>query len=157
MRVHLRAVGRLSGRSEERALVDDYLSRFGQTGRALGWRFGTEVEVEDKKNAGMAAEAGLLRAAIPPGSFIVCLDERGRVMSSPELSKQLVDWADQGRSDVSFVIGGADGIDPSLRNDADFLLSFGKMVWPHKLVRVMVAEQLYRAASIAAGTPYHRA
>lgn len=154
--MHLRAVGRLSSRSEERALVDDYLSRFEQTGRGLGWRLGGEAEVEDKKNGGMTAEAALLRAAVPTGSLIVCLDERGRVMASPEFSKQMQSWADQGRSDVTFVIGGADGIDPSLRGDADYVLSFGKMVWPHKLVRVMLAEQLYRAASIAAGTPYHR-
>ena len=156
MRVHLRAVGRLGGRSVERALVDDYLSRFEQTGRGLGWRFGGETEVEDKKNSGMAAEAILLRSSIPSGSFLVCLDERGSVLSSPEFSQKLRAWADQGRSDLCFVIGGADGIDPSLRGEADYLLSFGKMVWPHKLVRVMIAEQLYRAASIAAGTPYHR-
>jgi 23S rRNA (pseudouridine1915-N3)-methyltransferase len=156
MRVHLRAVGRLAGRSEERALVDDYLTRFSQTGRGLGWRFEGETEVEDKKNAGMAAEAALLRAAIPSGSLLVCLDERGSLMSSPEFAKKLQGWADQGRSDVCFVIGGADGIDPALRAEADLLLSFGKMVWPHKLVRVMIAEQLYRAASIVAGTPYHR-
>ena len=156
MRVHLRAVGRLAGRSEERALVDDYLSRFEQTGRGLGWRLGGESDVEDKKNSGMAAEADLLRRASPSGSVLVCLDERGSLMSSPEFSRKLQGWADQGRSDVCFVIGGADGIDPSLRDEADFLLSFGKMVWPHKLVRVMLAEQLYRAASIAAGSPYHR-
>ncbi|MFP7569556.1 23S rRNA (pseudouridine(1915)-N(3))-methyltransferase RlmH [Marivita sp. S2033] len=156
MRVHLRAVGRLAGRSEERALVDDYMARFGQTGRALGWRTGTEVEVEDKKGGGLAAEAVLLRDALPSGSVTVCLDERGRVLSSPDFSDQLRKWADQGRSDVAFVIGGADGIDPSLRSEADLLLSFGKMVWPHKLVRVMLAEQLYRAATIAAGSPYHR-
>jgi|SRR6056297_728883 len=156
MRVHLCAVGRLNRRSEERALLDDYVSRFGQTGRTLGWRFGTEVEVEDRKNGGTAAEAALLRAAIPDGSLTVCLDERGRVLSSPDFSEMMRTWADQGRSDVTFVIGGADGLDQSLRGQADFLLSFGKMVWPHKLVRVMMAEQLYRAASIIAGTPYHR-
>jgi len=132
------------------------VSRFGQTGRTLGWRFGTEVEVEDRKNGGTAAEAALLRAAIPDRSLTVCLDERGRVLSSPDFSEMMRTWADQGRSDVTFVIGGADGLDQSLRGQADFLLSFGKMVWPHKLVRVMMAEQLYRAASIIAGTPYHR-
>ena len=156
MRVHMRAVGRLAGRYEERALVDEYLSRFGQTGRGLGWRFEGETEVEDKKNGGMVTEAALLRAAIPSGSLLVCLDERGAVMSSPDFASKLRGWADQGRSDVTFVIGGADGIDPSLRAEADVLLSFGKMVWPHKLVRVMLAEQLYRAASIVAGAPYHR-
>ena len=64
--------------------------------------------------------------------------------------------AGQGRSDLSFVIGGADGLDPALRARADFSLSFGKMVWPHMLVRVMLAEQLYRAAAILSGAPYHR-
>jgi len=77
-------------------------------------------------------------------------------MSSPDFAIRIGDWRDQGRSDVAFVIGGADGIDPSLRAQADAALSFGKMVWPHMLVRVMIAEQLYRAASILAGSPYHR-
>jgi len=65
-------------------------------------------------------------------------------------------WRDEGRSDLAFVIGGADGIDSSLRACADAKLSFGKMVWPHMLARVMLSEQLYRAASILAGAPYHR-
>jgi len=78
------------------------------------------------------------------------------VMSSPDFARLLGTWRDQGRQDVSFVIGGADGIDPALRETADTSLSFGKMVWPHMLVRVMLAEQLYRAASILAGGPYHR-
>ncbi|MCL3881512.1 23S rRNA (pseudouridine(1915)-N(3))-methyltransferase RlmH [Marivita sp. GX14005] len=156
MRVHLCAVGRLASRSHERALVNDYLARFGQVGRGLGWRFGGETEVEDKKGGGPAGEAGLLQAALPPGGVTVCLDERGADLSSPEFAARLSRWADQGRGDVAFVIGGADGIDPSLRNAADLSICFGKMVWPHKLVRVMLAEQLYRAATIQAGLPYHR-
>jgi 23S rRNA (pseudouridine1915-N3)-methyltransferase len=88
---------------------------------------------------------------------LVTLDERGRVLSSPEFADQLAKWRDGGRQDVSFVIGGADGIAPSFRARADFSISFGRMVWPHMLVRVMLAEQLYRAASILAGAPYHRA
>ena len=156
MRVHIRAVGRLPGRSEERALTDNYWSRFTQTARPLGWRPGTESEVEDRKGGGMAAESALLRNALPSGALLVCLDERGALLSSPDLADKLRGWADQGRSDVVFVIGGADGIDPSLRDEADFLLSFGPMVWPHKLVRVMLAEQLYRAATILTGSPYHR-
>lgn len=156
MRVHIRAVGRLQARSHERALVDDYWARFGQTARTLGWRVGTEAEVEDKKNNGMAAEAALLRASVPASALLVCLDERGQVLSSPAFADKLRGWADQGRPDVAFVIGGADGIDPALRAEADMLLSFGTMVWPHKLVRVMLAEQLYRAATILTGSPYHR-
>lgn len=65
-------------------------------------------------------------------------------------------WRDTGTQDLAFVIGGADGIDPSLRAEADFAISFGKMVWPHMLVRVMLTEQLYRAASILSNAPYHR-
>ncbi|MDO7729728.1 MAG: 23S rRNA (pseudouridine(1915)-N(3))-methyltransferase RlmH, partial [Loktanella sp.] len=84
------------------------------------------------------------------------MDERGKVQSSPEFADMLGQWRDQGRQDVAFVIGGADGIDPNLRDRADAALSFGKMVWPHMLVRVMLAEQLYRAASILSNGPYHR-
>ena len=85
------------------------------------------------------------------------MDERGRTLSSPEFADHLARWRDAGRQDVAFVIGGAYGLAPSLRESADFALSFGAMVWPHMLVRVMLAEQLYRAASILAGSPYHRA
>lgn len=155
MKITVCAVARLQGRSEERALTDDYMARFNQTGRKLGWGPFTEIEVDPRKGGGMAEEAALLRKAIPKGALLVCLDERGKVMSSPDFSGKLGSWADQGR-DVAFVIGGADGIDPALRKEADMLLSFGAMVWPHKLVRVMLAEQLYRAASIATGGPYHR-
>jgi Uncharacterized conserved protein len=156
MRVHLCAVGRLAARSEERALVEEYRARFAQTARRLGWKPGQDIEVEDRKGGGMAAEAALLRAALPDGALVVCLDERGQQLSSPEFARRLGQWADQGRADLAFVIGGADGLDPALRDEADMLLSFGPMVWPHKLVRVMLAEQLYRAASIGAGLPYHR-
>lgn len=140
----------------ERALVDDYVTRFDRTGRALSLGPLTEHEVEDKKGGGMEAEAELLSRAIPGGALLVTLDERGRVMSSPEFAAELARWRDGGRQDVAFVIGGADGIAPSLRSKADFSISFGRMVWPHMLVRVMLAEQLYRAATILAGGPYHR-
>lgn len=155
MRVHICAVGRLRA-GPEKDLIDDYLTRFDRTGRALGLGPIQILEVEDKKNGGMPAEAALLRRAIPDGAVICVLDERGRVETSPDFANRLGAWRDQGRGDVAFVIGGADGIAKELRQDADHALSFGKMVWPHMLVRVMVAEQLYRAASILAGGPYHR-
>jgi len=98
----------------------------------------------------------LLGKAIPKGSCICILDERGKVETSPQFAARLEGWRDAGHGDLAFVIGGADGIDPKLRAQADHALSFGKMVWPHMLVRVMVAEQLYRAASILSGGPYHR-
>lgn len=77
-------------------------------------------------------------------------------MTSPDFAQKLAGWRDGGTQDLAFVIGGADGIDPALRAEADFAISFGKMVWPHMLVRAMLTEQLYRAASILAGSPYHR-
>lgn len=155
MRVHIVAVGRLRA-GPERDLIDDYVTRFDRTGRALGLGPLTIHEVEDKKGGGMPAEAALLSRAVPDGAVIVALDERGRVQTSPQFADQLAGWRDQGRGDVAFVIGGADGIDPGLRGQADAALSFGKMVWPHMLARVMLTEQLYRAASILAGSPYHR-
>ena len=155
MRVHICAVGRLRG-GPEADLISDYATRFDRTGRALGLGPLSIAEVEDRKGGGMAGEADLLRRAVPRGAVICCLDERGRVDSSPGFADRLGGWRDAGRSDVAFVIGGADGIDPGLRAEADHLLSFGAMVWPHMLVRVMLSEQLYRAASILAGTPYHR-
>ncbi len=156
MRLTICAVGRLGARSAERELVDDYVDRFNATGRPFGWGPITELEVEDRKGGGMPAEAALLRKSIPKGALTIAMDERGRNLSSPELSQKISAWADQGR-DIAFLIGGADGLAPDLREEVDFKLSLGAMVWPHKLVRVMLAEQLYRAASIRAGAPYHRA
>jgi 23S rRNA (pseudouridine1915-N3)-methyltransferase len=155
MRVHICAVGRLRT-GPERTLINDYLTRLDRSGRALGLGPVQEHEVEDKKGGGMAAEAALLERVIPAGAVICTLDERGAVLSSPEFADRLAGWRDAGRGDLALVIGGADGIDPAFRAHADFSLSFGKMVWPHMLVRVMLAEQLYRAASILAGSPYHR-
>ena len=155
MRVHIIAVGRLRA-GPEKDLIDDYLTRFDRTGRSLGLGPARVIEVEDRKGGGMGAEATLLRKAIPDGAVLVALDERGRVETSPEFARRLAGWRDQGRGDLALIIGGADGIDPTLRSEADFALSFGKMVWPHMLVRAMLSEQLYRASSILAGAPYHR-
>ena len=156
MRVHLCAVGRLRA-GPERALVDDYLQRFDRTGRALGLGPVTEHQVEDRKGGGMAGEAALLARACPAGAVRVALDERGAALDSPSFARRLAGWRDAGTADLAFLIGGADGLAPGLRAGADFALSLGPMVWPHLLVRVMLAEQLYRAASILAGSPYHRA
>jgi 23S rRNA (pseudouridine1915-N3)-methyltransferase len=156
VRVHVCAVGRIRADQPERAIFEDYHMRFNRTGKPLALGPMVEVEVEDKKGGGMEAEAELLLRAVPAGALLVTMDERGRVMSSPEFAADLAKWRDGGRQDVAFVIGGADGIAPSLRARADASISFGKMVWPHMLVRVMLAEQLYRAATILAGGPYHR-
>ncbi|MDP0925765.1 23S rRNA (pseudouridine(1915)-N(3))-methyltransferase RlmH [Paracoccus onubensis] len=154
MRIDIAAVGRLR-KGPEAAMVADYLDRFAKTGRGLGLPSVRLIEVEDKRGGGMAAEAGLLTRAIPAGSAMIALDERGDQPTSPDFAARIATFRDQAR-DLCFVIGGADGIDPSLRSRAEWQISFGKMVWPHMLVRVMLAEQLYRATTILAGTPYHR-
>jgi 23S rRNA (pseudouridine1915-N3)-methyltransferase len=156
VRITIAAVGRLRG-GPEADLVSDYLSRLDRTGRALGLGPARVAEVEERKGRGVAGEAALLREAAPAAATIVALDERGRLLGSPDFAARLRSWADGGARDLAFLIGGADGLDPALRDEADFLLSFGPMVWPHLLVRVMLAEQLYRAAAILAGSPYHRA
>jgi 23S rRNA (pseudouridine1915-N3)-methyltransferase len=155
MRVTLCVVGRLRA-GPERDLIDDCLTRFDRTGRALGLGPIDVREVEDRKGGGMTAEAVVLEKALPAGAAVIALDERGKIKTSPDFSQDLAKWRDDGRSDLAFIIGGAAGIDPALRAKCDASLSFGKMVWPHMLVRVMLAEQLYRAASILSGAPYHR-
>jgi len=155
VKVVIAAVGRQRA-GPEKALWDDYLLRFDRTGRALGLGPARLVEVEDRKGGGPGAEALLLERAVPGGAVLCILDERGRGMTSPDFAGVLGDWRDAGRGEAAFVIGGADGVAPGLRERADLVLSFGAMVWPHMLVRAMLAEQLYRAAAILAGTPYHR-
>lgn len=155
MRVHIVAVGRLRP-GPQKDLIDDYLTRFDRTGRGLGLGPARIVEVDDRKGGGRPGEAALIRRALPKGAVLVALDERGRLETSPDFARRIAGWRDAGRGDLALVIGGADGIAPDLRSEADLALSFGKMVWPHMLVRVMLAEQLYRAASILAGAPYHR-
>ena len=154
MKLKIAAVGRLRA-GPEHDLVSGYLDRFNKTGRALGLGPVALQEVEAKKG-GMSAEAVLLQRAVAGCNPICVLDERGKTLTSPQFADLLAKWRDEARGEAAFVIGGADGIDASLRNKAGFSLSFGKMVWPHMLVRVMLAEQLYRAASILAGSPYHR-
>ncbi|NNE88874.1 MAG: 23S rRNA (pseudouridine(1915)-N(3))-methyltransferase RlmH [Silicimonas sp.] len=153
MKLKIAAVGRLRA-GPEADLVSDYLDRFEKTGRALGLGPVTLQEV-DAKRGGMAAESDLLKKAVSGCSPLCILDERGKMLSSPDFADLLGRWRDQGQT-PGIIIGGADGIDPGLRDKADVAVSFGKMVWPHMMVRVMLAEQLYRAASILAGAPYHR-
>ena len=154
MKVRIAAVGRLRSGAEAE-LIADYQTRFDRTGRALGLGPLDIREVEAKKG-GMEAEADLLRKAAADARPIIALDERGKTLTSPQFAEQLARWRDDGAPEACFLIGGADGLSPALRDEADHKLSFGKMVWPHMLARVMLVEQLYRAASILAGSPYHR-
>lgn len=149
------AVGRLRG-GPEAALIDDYLGRVAKTGRQVSMGPARVIEVEDKKNRGSDAEAELLLGALPDGAALIAMDERGETLSSPQLARRLARFRDDGRRVCAFAIGGADGHGEALRARADMSLSFGAMVWPHMLARAMLSEQLFRATSILAGTPYHR-
>ncbi len=155
MRVSVCAVGRLKS-SPEKQLIDDYKTRFDKLGRSLSLGPLSLITVEDKKNAGMAAEAFLLQRSLPHVCHLTVLDERGEQMTSPEFAKFFATLRDQGIKDLAFVIGGADGLDASLKSQSCTKLSFGKMVWPHLLARVMLCEQIYRAVTILAHKPYHR-
>jgi 23S rRNA (pseudouridine1915-N3)-methyltransferase len=154
MRVTLIAIGRLRAGPLAEAYAD-YAARL----KAGRWRLDL-VELEEKRRlAGaelMAREAELLLGAVPKGAFTIALDPRGKPMGSEAFAAELGALRDSAR-DVAFLVGGADGFDPSVRAAVPRLLSFGAMTWPHMLVRVMLAEQLFRAQSILAGHPYHRA
>jgi 23S rRNA (pseudouridine1915-N3)-methyltransferase len=103
------------------------------------------------------AEAALLLAAVPPGAAVVALDGRGRDLTSEEIAARLGAWRDGGRRAAAFLVGGPDGLADSALAAAELRLAFDRQTWPHRLVRVMLAEQLYRATAILAGHPYHRA
>lgn len=155
MRLHICAIGRIR-KGAERSLIDDYIARFNKTGRALSLGPCLEHEIDDRKaNTPQTQGAALLRA-LPSGAQLVALDERGPLLDSRGFAGLLANTRDSGCADMAFVIGGADGLDHALRDKADLLLSFGPMVWPHMLARVMLSEQIYRAATILSGSPYHR-
>jgi len=151
MRLTLCAVGRAKA-GPERALFEHYANR-------ISFPFALK-EVEERKRLSGAQlktrEAELLSTQIPDGATLVALDERGKNLSSPEFAQRLGSWRDDSVRDIAFVIGGADGLDDTLRSRADLVLSLGKLTWPHMLVRGLLAEQIYRAQCILSGHPYHR-
>jgi 23S rRNA (pseudouridine1915-N3)-methyltransferase len=150
MRVALVAVGKLK-RSPLQAPFDDYITR-------LSWPVAIH-EIASAKGPTPAKrreiEATKLQQHTSSASVVVALDKGGRDLTSESLAVQISDWQVSSRADVAFIIGGPDGLDDALRRRADLTLAFGEATWPHLLVRVMLAEQLYRAASILAGHPYH--
>ncbi len=138
----------------------EFAAAFARYQKQLPWQLELLEREPKKPNAPtlqrMAEEASLLSQAAQGAQVLIALDERGKNMTSPQFAQHLIQWQEAGQTDIAFMIGGADGIDKSLRNQCDFILSFGAMVWPHQMVRVMLAEQLYRAYSISVGHPYHR-
>ncbi len=140
MHIRLYVRGRI-GRTPEAELVDRYLAR-------LPWPV-TVVERPDRGGAPLPPMAGQGRT--------ILLDERGSTLSSQDFADQIGRWRDDGVRELRFCIGAADGFDDAERAAADRLMAFGPMTWPHMMARAMLAEQLWRAASILAGHPYHRA
>jgi 23S rRNA (pseudouridine1915-N3)-methyltransferase len=151
------AVGRLKGPESE--LCDRYFDRARKAGKQLGFRSLTVSEIPEARGTRtadrMAAEAQTILAAAHRQP-LVCLDEDGDLVGSDAFAQWLRSKADSGAPGVGFVIGGADGLDPSVLSAAERRISFGRCTWPHQLVRVMLAEQLYRAMTILSGHPYHR-
>jgi 23S rRNA (pseudouridine1915-N3)-methyltransferase len=153
LKIALLAVGRL-GRSVEAGLAKDYAERATASGRSLGLGPVEIIEVEARK-PGKAAEAEVLLAQLADTHVIAC-DEGGAAMPSRVFADRIAQLRDQGVRRVAFVIGGADGLDASVLRAARERLAFGPQTWPHALARAMLAEQVYRAVTILAGSPYHR-
>lgn len=152
MKVRLIMVGRT-----ERGFVADGLDHYLQRVRRS---LPVDVVVLPEAGTGDAAhqqrvEGGRILAALAPGERVVVLDERGAALTSPVFAARLGAWRDQGVRQVAFVVGGAYGLSDEVRQRADLLLALSAMTFPHQLVRVLFAEQLYRAHQILAGRPYH--
>jgi 23S rRNA (pseudouridine1915-N3)-methyltransferase len=160
MRLVVVSIGRLK-QGPERILAERYRERFDDIGRKLGFR-GLDIHEIPESRARDAAtrmteEAAAILAAIPEKSAVVALDQRGDNIDSAAFARHLGRWQDQQVGNTIFIIGGADGLSPDLRRKAKLSLAFGAATWPHQMVRVMLLEQIYRAATILAGHPYHRA
>ena len=156
MRIKIVAIGRLKSRPE-RAIFDDYRSRFDKLGKGLGLGPLEVTELDDRKVSQKTCEADLILRGLSNVLYPIALDQRGDQLDSPKFSKLLAKSRDAGHTNLTFVIGGADGLHHSVMGRCQKSISLGKMVWPHMLARVMLSEQLYRAATILAGTRYHRA
>jgi 23S rRNA (pseudouridine1915-N3)-methyltransferase len=144
----------------ERDLAARYLDRFSKAGPAVGleWAGVSEIAESRAQTAALRKqEEGRALVAAAQGAALILLDETGKSIGSEVFAARLGDLRDAGTRHALFAIGGADGHDPDLRKGAALVLSFGAMTWPHQIVRVMLAEQLYRAATILSGHPYHRA
>lgn len=159
MRISILAVGRMK-QGPERELVARYLDRAVLSGKPLGLAGFAVTELAESRASSAATrkveEARALREHLPGSVTLITLDERGVALGSEEFAKKLGRWRDEGTEALSFVIGGADGLDPALIKQASLSLSFSPLTWPHQLARIMLAEQLYRATTILSGHPYHR-
>ncbi len=158
MRITIAAIGRLKA-GPERALSERFLDRAEKAGRRLGLAFRAREFPESRAAAAparMDQEAAAILASLPADAVVVTLDRTGRNLDSQAFAAQFARWREAGVADLVFAVGGADGNGAALTDRADLRLAFGAQTWPHQLVRVMLAEQLYRAVTILTGHPYHR-
>jgi len=159
MKITVHAVGRMKA-GPERELADRFFERFAKSGPTIGLEFSGVVEIAEGRaqtaNERRREEGQKLQMQLQQGTALILLDERGRNLSSEDFAGRIGLLRDGGRKALVIAIGGADGHDQSLRDQAELVVSFGAQTWPHQLVRVMLGEQLYRAATILAGHPYHR-
>ncbi len=154
-RLHIVAVG---SRLPEwaNAACDEYLKRLPRGYEAPLAEVKAEPRTSGKSTEQlMAAEAQRLRAVIPRGARLVALDERGQDLTTAKFASRMRTWLDSGVP-TAFLIGGPDGLDPAIKADCELLLRLSSFTLPHALARVLFAEQLYRAASVLTGHPYHR-
>lgn len=159
MRVSVHAVGRMKA-GPERELAERYFGRLAKAGPAIGLDFAGVAEIAESRARDTderRREEWAALATHRADAALFLLDERGRNPTSEELAAAIARLRDGGRKHLVLAIGGPDGHDAAARQAADHVLSFGAQTWPHQLVRVMLAEQLYRAATILSGHPYHRA
>ncbi len=159
MRISVHAVGRMKS-GPERELADRYFDRLAKAGPAVGIEFGGVIEIPESRARNAEArkreEAAALEAHLADGAIFYILDERGKSLSSEEFANDLGRLRDAGERSLVVAIGGADGHDAELRSRARRVISLGAMTWPHQIVRILIAEQLYRAVTILSGHPYHR-
>jgi 23S rRNA (pseudouridine1915-N3)-methyltransferase len=159
MRVLLAAVGRLK-QGPERDLAETYRKRAAAVGRSFGLRDVEIIEIRESRardaERRRTEESIAIANIIPDRAIIAILDEAGENLDSAKFAALLREWRAEDRPAICFIIGGADGLATSLRTRAKLSLAFGAATWPHQLVRIMLLEQLYRAATILAGHPYHR-
>ena len=160
MRLWIYAIGHMRG-TPEGMLVDDFCDRARKLGRNMGFSAVAVEELAVSKqrdvNARMKDEAERLCTRLPQGAHIVLLDARGKGMTSEDFAEMLGSLRDVGTKDIAFVIGGPDGLAPLPGIKSGRSLAFGPQTWPHLLARALLAEQVYRALTILAGHPYHRA
>ncbi len=159
MRLQIAAIGGKPGASET-AMIADYLKRANAIGRNIGFS-GPEITALEAPRSLTGVkrqdrEGAMLLDTVPSSANVIVLDEKGQNLNSQKLAKLIARWRDDGVGHTTFAIGGADGHAQSVLDRATIKLSFGALTWPHMLVRVMLAEQIYRVMTILSGHPYHR-